>query len=272
MAHAGDQSTQSASGQSVQRFSDKKHGKTKSLEGDRLLQQSRQITAMKSQSHQQQFPGAPACVLVIDDHPFVLQGCARTLEDTGARVLMASSLADGYRQYRAHKPAMIIVDLTIRQALLGGLSLVRRLRLHDKRTPILVLSMHSDPTIVRRALEAGATGYVLKDAPPEEFLKAFHIVRQGRQYLSHDVASEIAFNETRNFANPLRALSVRELQTLSLIASGQSYGAIAEELGVSYKTVANTTSQIKIKLGARNLPELMRIAIQHIPGPIGTGR
>ncbi len=243
-----------------------------STKGGIYLQYSKQIAAMKSQSHQQQFPGAPACVLVIDDHPFVLQGCARTLEDTGARVLMASSLADGYRQYRAHKPAMIIVDLTIRQALLGGLSLVRRLRLHDKRTPILVLSMHSDPTIVRRALEAGATGYVLKDAPPEEFLKAFHIVRQGRQYLSHDVASEIAFNETRNFANPLRALSVRELQTLSLIASGQSYGAIAEELGVSYKTVANTTSQIKIKLGARNLPELMRIAIQHIPGPIGTGR
>ena len=132
--------------------------------------------------------------------------------------------------------------------------------------------MHSDPTIVRRALEAGATGYVLKDAAPEEFLKAFQTVRQGRPYLSHDVASEIAFNETRNVTSPLRALTVRELQTLSLIASGQSYGAIAEELGVSYKTVANTTSQIKVKLGARNLPELMRIAIQYIPGPIGAGR
>lgn len=214
----------------------------------------------------------PTPILVIDDHPFVLQGCARTLEGAGARVLLSNSLADGYRQYRAHRPALIIVDLTIKQALLGGLSLVRRLRLHDKRIPILVLSMHSDPTIVRRALEAGATGYVLKDAAPDEFLLAVQAMRQGRPYLSHDVASEIAFNESRDTASPLRSLTVRELQTLSLIASGQSYGAIAEELGVSYKTVANTTSQIKIKLGVRNLPELMRIAIQHIPGPIGTGR
>jgi two-component system invasion response regulator UvrY len=225
---------------------------------------------MKTQSTSQNLPSRPVTALIIDDHPFVLHGCARTLEDTGiARVLVSSTLADGYRQYRAHKPAIIVVDLTMRQALLGGLSLVRRLRIHDKKTPILVLSMHSDPTIVRRALEAGATGYVLKDATADEFVRAFQAVRQNRRYISHEVASEIAFNETRH-ANPLQTLSVRELQTLSLIASGLSYGAIAEELGVSYKTVANTTSQVKIKLGARNLPELMRIAIQHIPGPIGS--
>lgn len=227
---------------------------------------------MKSETALQHAPSGSTTILVIDDHPFVRQGCAGALERLGVRVLQAGSLADGYRQYRAQKPAMIIVDLTIKQALLGGLSLVRRLRLHDKKTPVLVLSMHSDPTIVRRALEAGATGYVLKDAPADEFLKAFQIVRSGRPYLSHDVASEIAFNETRSAASPLQGLTVRELQTLSLIAAGQSYGAIAEELGVSYKTVANTTSQIKVKLGARNLPELMRIAIQHIPGPIGAGR
>jgi two-component system invasion response regulator UvrY len=209
-------------------------------------------------------------VLIIDDHPFVLQGCARLLEETdGARVLQSSGLADGYRQYRAHHPHVIIVDLSIKTATLGGLSFVRRLRLHDKKTPILVLSMHSDPMIIRRALDAGATGYLLKDVPPEEFLKAFHAVRQGRPYLSHEVASEIAFSETRHNASPLQVLTVRELQTLSLIAEGKSYGAIADELNISYKTVANTTSQIKMKLGARSLPELMRMAIQHLPGPSG---
>lgn len=227
---------------------------------------------MKPDTNPPTISGRPITVLIIDDHPFVLEGCARTLEDSGlARTLVSNSLADGYRQYRAHKPGLIIVDLTMRQALLGGLSLVRRLRMHDKKTPILVLSMHSDPTIVRRALEAGATGYVLKDAPPDEFMRAFHTVRQNRCYLSHEVASDIAFNEARN-TNPLQALSVRELQTLSLIASGLSYAAIADELGVSYKTVANTTSQIKVKLGARNLPELLRIAIQYVPGPIGRAR
>ncbi len=125
--------------------------------------------------------------------------------------------------------------------------------------------MHSDPMIIRRALEAGATGYLLKDAPSDEFLRAYDIVRAGKPYLSYDVACEITFSETRS--NPLKALTVRELQTLSLIAEGKSYGVIADELGISYKTVANTTSQIKSKLSARSLPELMRIAIQHLPGP-----
>lgn len=208
----------------------------------------------------------PTLALIIDDHPFVLQGCARMLEDANiARVCQAASLADGYRQYRAQQPEVIIVDLSIRTATLGGLSFVRRLRRHDKKTPILVLSMHSDPMIIRRALQAGATGYLLKDAPSHEFLKAFDAVRKGRPYLNHEVASEIAFNETGSSANPLQALSVREIQTLSLISEGKSYGVIAEELTVSYKTVANTTSQIKMKLGARSLPELMRIAIQYLP-------
>ena len=94
-------------------------------------------------------------------------------------------------------------------------------------------------------------------------------MRQGKPYLSHEVASEIAFSDTRHSANPLNALTVRELQTLSLISEGKSYGVIADELNISYKTVANTTSQIKSKLGARSLPELMRLAIQHLPGPSG---
>lgn len=213
---------------------------------------------------------SPLTVLIIDDHPFVLQGCARILEDAKlARVLQASSLAEGYRQYRAHQPGLVIVDLSIRSASLGGVSFVRRLRLHDSRTPILVLSMHRDPMIIRRVLEAGATGYILKDASSYEFLTAFSRVRQGKPYLSHEVASEVAFSDARASASPLRSLTVRELQMLSLIGEGKPYGEIARELNVSYKTVANTCSQIKSKLGARSLPELMRIALQHFPGPTG---
>lgn len=209
-------------------------------------------------------------VLIIDDHPFVLQGCARMLEEAKlATAVLASSLADGYRQYRSHRPGMIIVDLSIRTASLGGISFVRRLRTHDRRTPILVLSMHRDPIIVRRALEAGATGYILKDAPADEFLLAFNKVRHGKQYLSHDMASDLAFSESRSNQSPLKSLTVRELQMLSLVAEGKPYGDIAKELNVSYKTVANTCSQIKVKLGARSLPELMRIALQHLPGTSG---
>ena len=204
-------------------------------------------------------------VLVIDDHPIVLQGCRRLLEDAGVdNIVQAQSLADGFRLYRVQQPDVIIVDLTIGSAL-GGLSFIRRLRLHDQRTPILVFTMHSDPVIVSRALEVGASGYVLKDTSSDEVLKAFQKVREGSRYLSHDLASEVAFMEARGTTNPLKRMTVRELETLALLAEGKPYGVIAEHLHVSYKTVANTCTQLKAKLGARTLPELMRIAIQHLP-------
>ena len=81
------------------------------------------------------------------------------------------ALADGFRLYRMQKPDVIIVDLAMRTGALGGLSFIRRLRLHDQRTPILVFTMHSDPVIVSRALEVGATGYVLKDTSSDEVLE-----------------------------------------------------------------------------------------------------
>ncbi|CFX32395.1 Response regulator receiver [Candidatus Filomicrobium marinum] len=205
-------------------------------------------------------------VLVIDDHPIVLQGCKRVLQDARVEfVIQAASLSDGFRQYRAQKPDVIVVDLAVNTGALDGLNFIRRLRIHDKKTPILVFSMHSDPVIVSRALEVGANGFLLKDTCSDEFIKAFQRVRDGGTYLSHELASEVAFISARGSNNPLNTITIRELQTLSLIAEGKPYNIIAEELNVSYKTIANTAAQIKNKLGVRTLPELMRIAIQHLP-------
>lgn len=209
-------------------------------------------------------------VLVIDDHPIVIQGCRRLLEDMGAEAThYASSLTEGFRLYRKNHPDVIVLDLSMQSGALGGLSFIRRLRVHDKRTPILVLSMHADPVIVRRALSVGANGYILKDTSSEEFVQALRQVRDGLHYLSHELASQIAFMEARGSQSPLNSMTLRELQTLSLIAEGKPYIAIAEELHVSYKTVVNTCAQLKSKLGVRTLPELMRIGIQHLPSALG---
>jgi two-component system invasion response regulator UvrY len=205
-------------------------------------------------------------VLVIDDHPIVLQGCRQILEDAGVEsIVLAQSVAEGFRLYRMQQPDLIIIDLAMQTGALDGLSFIRRLRLHDQRTPVLVFTMHSDPVIVSRALEVGATGYVLKDASSDEMLNAFTKVREGRPYLSTDLASEVAFMEVRGTANPLKRMTVRELQALALVAEGKPYGVIAEHLHVSYKTVANTCTQLKVKLGVRTLPELMRVAIKYFP-------
>lgn len=205
-------------------------------------------------------------VLVIDPHPMALQRCLRLFEEAGAtEIHQAQTVAEGLRLYRRHKPEMIVADLAMQTGALGGLSLIRHLRIHDDTTPILIFTMHSDPVIVSRAIEIGATGYVLKDAPSDEVVRAFNKVRMGGSYLSHELASDVASMEARGKSNPLRAMTLRELQTLALIAEGRPYGAIAEELNVSYKTVANTCAQLKSKLGVRRLPELTRAALHYLP-------
>ena len=89
-----------------------------------------------------------------------------------------------------------IVDLAIGDSGLSGLPLISRMRAHDPHARILIFSMHGDPIIIARALEAGATGYVLKDTSSEEFLKAFATVRAGGPYLSHDLAMRVALINT----------------------------------------------------------------------------
>jgi len=202
-------------------------------------------------------------VLIIDDHPIVLQGCRRMLEDAGVEsVLEARDPTSGYRLYRRHHPDVVIVDLTMQGNRLGGLDVIRRMHSHDPRTRILVFSMHSDPIIAARALEAGATGYVLKDTSSHELMKAFEKVRTGTPYLDNDLALQVALVRTGLRANPLADLTQRELQTLALLAQGKPYSRIAEELNVSYKTVVNACSQLKQKLNAKSLPELIRLAVQ----------
>ncbi len=209
-----------------------------------------------------------SAVLVIDDHPIVLQGCRRMLHDAGVdTILEARDVVTGYKLYRRNRPRVVIADLALQGSGLGGLALVKRINAHDPDARILVFSMHSDPVIVARALEAGATGYVLKDAAPEELVKAFAKVRAGTPHLSEELALQVALVHRPARANPLADLTPRELQTLSLLAEGKAYGSIAEELNVSYKTVVNVCAQLRQKLEARNLPELIRSAVQLLAAP-----
>jgi DNA-binding NarL/FixJ family response regulator len=204
-------------------------------------------------------------VLIIDDHPIVLHGCRRVLQDAGIRdVFEASSITTGYRMYLRNRPDLLIIDLALQGSGLGGLGLIRRMRINNSRVPILVFSMHTDPVIVSRALEAGATGYLLKDTAPEDLIEALDALRAGKPYLSHKIAVQMALLGTRGQGKLLSEATPRELQTLALLAEGKNYGQIAEDLGVSYKTVANTCSRLKTMLGAHNFPELIKMAIEYL--------
>jgi two-component system, NarL family, invasion response regulator UvrY len=204
--------------------------------------------------------------LIIDDHPIVLQGCRRVLLDAGVEtVLEAHDIVSGYRLYRRHRPDVVIVDLSLQGNGLGGLPLIQRIKAHDPRARILVFSMHSDPIIVSRALKAGASGYILKDTASKDLLDAFEKVRAGGHYLGGELAMQVALVGSGARRDPLSELTPRELQMLGLLAVGKPYGRIADDLGISYKTVVNTCSQLKQKLGAQNLPDLIRLAVQLAP-------
>jgi two-component system, NarL family, invasion response regulator UvrY len=148
---------------------------------------------------------------------------------------------------------------------LGGMSLIRRISAHDRRFPILVLSMRRDSSIILQALEAGALGYVLKDTATEDLLKAVAEVQKGNRYLSHSLAIEVAVSRTPPRSQSLADLTSRELDALALLAKGKTYSQIAQELKVSYKTVVNISWQLKKKLDVDNLPALVQKAMQLLP-------
>jgi len=207
-------------------------------------------------------------LVVVDDHPIVLQGARRLLEDAGAEVWGAAGLAEGYRAILRHRPEVAVIDLAFPGGSLpgrdlAGLALVGRVRKRAPATRILVFSMHADPAIVARALAAGAVGYVLKDAPAGDLVRAYEQVRTGRPYLDGRLATEVALLQADPRRSLLGSLSPRERRILALLAEGRGYAAIADDLSVSYKTVTNACAALRQRLGLATLTELTHFAVSH---------
>jgi DNA-binding NarL/FixJ family response regulator len=175
-------------------------------------------------------------------------------------IFEASDTATGYELFRKRRPDVVVTDLSFWNSGLEGLSLIRRINADKRRVPIVVLSMHRDPNIVLQALEVGATAYVAKDAAPDELVKAIREVQRGNRYLEHSLAIDVAVSRTSSRPNLLVDLTPRELDVLILLAECKSYRDIAGKLGISYKTVVNTSWQLKKKLEADNLQALVQKA------------
>jgi DNA-binding NarL/FixJ family response regulator len=202
-------------------------------------------------------------VLVIDRHPVVFEGCKQFLDAGLTQIHYTPTLAAGFRRYRANKPDLIVMELNFGP--LTGTAFIKRFRRIDTTTPILVFSTQHDPLLASDALQSGASGYLVKEAPMEEIARALARLSRGEAYLSHHIASSIVFTEARRRADPVRSLTPLELKILSLLAEGQSYDQIAANLLKSYKTVANITARLKAKLGADSLAQLMQIALHQLP-------
>jgi len=195
-------------------------------------------------------------IMIVDDHAIVRGGLARlfaALPDV--ELIEMETGEEALTIVRRERPQLVILDLNLPG--LGGLELLRRLLRIDASLPVVVFSMHAETIYAARALEAGARGYVSKNAAPDELLMAIRAVLHGGSYVEAEIAQELGANA----ADGVRAPTGRELEIMRLLAQGRSLTEIADILGVAYKTVANTLSHIKDKLGVESTAELIRISI-----------
>ena len=197
-------------------------------------------------------------ILLVDDHAIVRAGLRRLLALTAAaEILEAATGRQSLALARANSLDLIILDLNLPE--LGGIELIARLR-QIGPAPILVLSMHSESLYVNRALDAGAQGYVSKNAAPEELLTAIRRVSAGGRYVEQEIAQALVLQPPPQ-QGLLAQLTPRDLEILRHLAAGKSLSEIADLLGLGYKTVANNCSLIKTKLGVTRTADLLRLAL-----------
>jgi two-component system invasion response regulator UvrY len=197
-------------------------------------------------------------ILIVDDHPIVASGCRALLADNPSiSIVEASDAEKGEAAFIAEAPDVCVLDINLPGV--SGFELARRILARDADARIIMFSMNDDPVFAARAIEAGAKGYVSKSGDPGDLVEAIREVGSGGVFLTPATAQGIAF------ARPddrLGKLSAREIEILRLLATGKSLAEIAWMVQASYKTIANTSSMMRHKLGLRSAAELVRLAIE----------
>jgi len=175
-------------------------------------------------------------------------------------VLEASDAESGERAFADDQPDVCVLDVNL--PTVSGFELARRILARDASARIVMFSMNDDPVFAARAIEIGAKGYVSKSGDPCDLVDAIKQVANGGVYLPVALAQSVAFAGPAFAQNPLSKLTSREIEILRLISSGKSLSEIAWLVHSSYKTIANTSSIIRHKLGLRSSSELVRFAIE----------
>jgi len=208
----------------------------------------------------------PICgVMVVDDHGIVREGLIAMLRrQVGVQVLgSATSGQDAIRAAQRLNPAIIIMDLVLPD--MSGIEATERILALLPQARVIMLSGCHTIEHVYRALRAGALGYVVKDAPADELMQAVQAVREGRQYLSPQVAPP-AVGGSNCYSlskSPLERLSNRERDVLSRIVAGASSAAIGQHLSLSSKTIDTYRGRLMAKLGVSNRSALIRFVIEN---------
>ena len=202
-------------------------------------------------------------ILLVDDHPVVRHGIRTILTDRirDAIVAEAGDAPSALREVKNAEWDVVLLDISMPGP--SGLDLIKQLRRERPGLPLLVVSMHPTAQFARRALSAGAIGYLTKDSTPEDFVAAIEHARRGHRFVGPDATEDLLRWRTKTLAPPHDALSDREYQFLRLLGSGRTVSDIARALGLSVKTVSTYRTRVLDKLGMRTNAELMRYAIEN---------
>jgi DNA-binding NarL/FixJ family response regulator len=204
-------------------------------------------------------------ILLADDHAVVRDGlCALLNAEPGLDVV--GSVADGHEAVMAAgrlKPDVVVMDINM--PVLNGIEATRSIVMLDPPPQVLILSMHGSSEHIYRALQAGARGYLLKESAGSEVVGAVRTIAAGRRFLSQKISDTAidAYMAESSRRSPLESLSTRERQLLQLLAEGRSNPEAARILSLSVKSVETYRSRLLQKLGLRDLPALVRFAIEH---------
>jgi DNA-binding NarL/FixJ family response regulator len=202
-------------------------------------------------------------ILIADDHGVVAEGLKHLVEAQSDMEVLSLAVdgREAVRQARDLQPDVVLMDLSMPE--LNGADATRAILERDPKCRVIVLSMYSEREYVRRALKAGAAGYVVKRSAAKEVVEAIRAVHAGQRYLSPRVADVVIDDYAGDGAEDLLSkLSQREREVLQLLAEGRTGAQIAERLSLSQKTVETYRARLVEKLGIRDLAGLVRFAIQ----------
>ena len=200
-------------------------------------------------------------VLLVDDHEVLREGIKKIFDQRGQEMVFgeAGTADDALRLAAEHDWDITILDITLKGR--SGLDILRELKQLRPRTPVLILTMHSEEQYARLAFRGGASGYITKDSSRVELAHAIQVVLQGHKYVSPTLA-DVLVTHLRNTHDgaPHELLSEREFEVLRLIASGKTVTEIAVVLGVSDKTISTYRARVLEKMGLKTNAEITRYA------------
>jgi len=201
-------------------------------------------------------------VLLADDHAIVRMGFRLLLETAGkCRVVgEAASGEEACNLFFKLDPDVLVIDIAMPG--MGGVEAMNRILAHNPGAHILVLSAHEDTSYPRRAMRAGALGYLSKRGAPSELLQAVKVVARGATYIEPAIAQRLAVQGLKGPQGPVDTLSEREFEVFLHLAGGKSVVQIAELLSLSPRTIGTHLYNIKLKLCAQNAAELTLIALR----------